>query len=93
MKQLVEINWLKKNLNNSNIKIIDGTWHMPGASINAFDFFKEKHIPNAIFLDLESISDPESELPHMMPKENYFSKKISSLGINKRINLSSKTKF
>ena len=82
MKQLVEINWLKKNLNNSNIKIIDGTWHMPGASINAFDLFKEKHIPNAIFLDLESISDPESELPHMMPKENYFSKKISSLGIN-----------
>ncbi len=82
MNQLIEINWLKKNLNNPQIKIIDGTWHMPATSLNANEIFKEKHIENSIFIDLEEISDPNSDLPHMMPSNNYFSKKISSLGIN-----------
>ena len=82
MNQLIEIDWLKDNLNNTKVKIIDASWHMPGNGLNAFDIFKEKHIPNAIFIDLEEISDPESEIPHMMPNEDYFSKKISTLGIN-----------
>jgi len=82
MNSLIEIDWLKKNLNNPEIKIIDGTWHMPGSGINGFDIFKEKHIPNAIFIDLDEVSDINSDLPHMMPDENYFSKKISSLGIS-----------
>ena len=82
MNQLIEIDWLKKNLNNKKIKINDGTWHMPGSGLDAIEIFKEKHIPNAIFVDLEEISDQKSDLPHMMPQENYFSEKISSLGIN-----------
>ena len=82
MNQLIEIDWLKKNLNNPKIKIIDGTWHMPTSDLNAFEIFKEKHIPNSIFIGLEEISDPNSDLPHMMPNENYFSKKVSFLGIN-----------
>ena len=81
MNQLIEIDWLKKNFNDQKIKIIDGTWHMPAANMNAFEIFKQKHIPNAIFIDLEKISNQNSELPHMMPDEEYFSKKISSYGI------------
>ena len=81
MNQLIEIDWLKKNINNPKIKIIDGTWHMPTNGLNAFEIFKEKHIPNALFIDLEEISNQNSNLPHMMPDSNYFSKKISSLGI------------
>jgi len=81
MNQLIEIDWLKRNLNNPQIKIIDSTWHMPASGLNAFEIFKEKHIPNALFIDLEEISDQESKLPHMMPNSKYFSKKISSLGI------------
>ena len=87
MNQLIEIDWLKKNLNNPQIKIIDGTWNMPGSELNGFDVFKEKHIPNAIFIDLEEISDLNSDLPHMMPDEKYFSEKISSLGISNNDNL------
>ena len=82
MKKLIEIDWLKKNLKNKEIKIIDGTWHMPTNNLNKFELFKERHIPNAIFVDLEDISDPNSDLPHMMPNEDFFSKKISKLGIN-----------
>ena len=87
MNQLIEIEWLKKNLNNPQIKIIDGTWYMPGSELNGFDVFKEKHIPNAIFIDLEKISDLNSDLPHMMPNEKHFSEKISSSGIRNNDNL------
>ena len=82
MNQLIEIDWLKENLNDPQIKIIDGTWHMSTSGLNAFEIFKEKHIPNALFIDLEEISNQNSNLPHMMPDNDYFSKKISSLGIN-----------
>ena len=82
MNQLIEIDWLKENLNDPQIKIIDGTLHMPTSGLNAFEIFKEKHIPNAIFVDLEETSDQKSNLPHMMPDNVYFSKKISLLGIN-----------
>ena len=82
MNQLIEIDWLKENLNDPQLKIIDGTWHMPASDLNAFEIFKEKHIPNAVFIDLEEISNQNSNLPHMMPDNDYFSKKISSLGIN-----------
>ena len=82
MNQLIEIEWLKKNLNNPNVRIIDGTLHMPTSGLNTFEVFKEKHIPNAIFVDLEETSDQKSNLPHMMPDNVYFSKKISLLGIN-----------
>ena len=82
MKELVEADWLKKNLSNPIIKIIDATWHMPTSGLNALEIFKNKHIPNAVFIDLEEISEPNSDLPHMMPDNDYFSKKISSLGIN-----------
>ena len=81
MNQLIETDWLKKNINNPQIKIIDGTWYMPGDRTNGSDVFKEKHIPNAIFIDLEEICDINSDLPHMMPNEIHFSEKISSLGI------------
>ena len=82
MNQLIEINWLKENLNDPKIKIIDGTLYMPASGLNGFEVFKDKHIPNALFVDLEEISDQNSNLPHMMPDNDYFSKKISSLGIN-----------
>ena len=41
MNQLIEIDWLKDNLNNTKVKIIDASWHMPGNGLNAFDIFKE----------------------------------------------------
>ena len=81
MTELVETNWLKENLNNPEVKIIDGSWHMPGSGLNATEIFKKQHIPNSIFIDLEEISDQNSDLPHMMPTEKIFSKKISSYGI------------
>ena len=45
---LVETDWLAKNI--KDVKIIDCSWHMPQSSRDGFEEYKNKHIPNAIFL-------------------------------------------
>ena len=52
---LVNTNWLENNLN--NVKIIDCSWHMPQTNRNGFEEFKEQHIPNSSFFDLDKIQN------------------------------------
>ena len=44
MKNLVSTDWLEKNLD--NVRIFDGSWHLPNSSRNALDEFKSAHIKN-----------------------------------------------
>ena len=48
---LVETNWLNDNFDNT--KIIDCSWHMPQSKRNGSFEYKNQHIPNAIFFDLD----------------------------------------
>ena len=48
---LVDTNWLEKNLD--EVKIIDCSWHMPQTQRNGFNEYKNNHIKNAIFFDLD----------------------------------------
>ena len=50
---LISTEWLEKNL--SNLKIIDGSWHMPATNRSGKEEFNKEHIPNAIFLILMKI--------------------------------------
>ena len=56
MNPLKSTSWLSENI--GKVKILDATWHMPSSELNAFEIFKEKHIPGSIYIDLEEISDP-----------------------------------
>ena len=79
MKHLVSTDWLKNNLN--NVKILDASWHLPGSNRNGFAEFKEKHIKNANFFDIDKNSDQQSSLPHMLPKINDWEKIMSAHGV------------
>jgi thiosulfate/3-mercaptopyruvate sulfurtransferase len=81
MAHLVTAEWLSKNLDKSNILIFDATWHMPNLGRNAETEFKESHIPNAQFFDIDLISDPDSDLPHMMPSESRMSEFMGKFGL------------
>ncbi len=76
---LVETEWLDKNLD--NVKIIDCSWHMPLTKRNGFDEYKTKHIPNSIFFDLDSNSNKETNLPHMLVDKHEWEKIVSAMGI------------
>ena len=60
--------WLKKNLNKKNIKIIDASWYLPGINRDAHKEYKNSHIENALFFDIDRICDKETYLPHMLLK-------------------------
>ncbi len=78
---LVETDWLEKNLN--QVKIIDCSWHMPQSKRNGFDEYKTRHVPNAIFFDLDNNSKKDTHLPHMIVKINNWEKIVSKMGIEK----------
>ena len=76
---LVETEWLEKNIN--NVKIIDSSWHMPQTKRDGLKEYKDRHIPNAIFFDLDENSKKNIELPHMMVGIKDWEKILSKMGI------------
>ena len=78
---LVDTNWLEKNI--EQVKIIDCSWHMPSENRNPEKEFEEEHIPNAVFFDLDKNSKQDTDLPHMLPKEDAWNKIVSKLGVSK----------
>ncbi len=78
---LVNINWLEENIN--QVKVIDCSWHMPAEKRNAQEEFKNEHIPNAIFFDLDKNSKHNTDLPHMLPTLEKWNEIVSNLGISK----------
>ena len=82
MQELISAKFALDNLFlKPNTVFLDATFHLPNSERNALDEFNNKHIPNARFFDIDQISDKKSSLPHMLPDEDYFSKMVSSLGI------------
>ena len=52
---------------------------------NCLDAKKEYnkiHIRNAYFFDINKISDNKTNLPHMLPNQNKFEKKVRGFGVN-----------
>ena len=82
MSELVSTNWVYKNLNNRRLVILDCSWHMPREKRNAKKEYEAMHIKNAYFFDIDKISDIKTNLPHMLPSQRKFEKKIRSFGIN-----------
>ena len=78
---IVSIDWLEKNLENSEVIILDCSWHLPNTNRSGTQEFLKERIPSAIFFDIDEICDKKSPYPHMIPDENYFSQKVSELGI------------
>ena len=76
---LVSTEWLNNNL--SKVKIFDASWHLPNSKRDAKKEYLEKHIPNAMFWDLNEHSDKDSPFPHMLPNSDYWTRMLWSFGI------------
>ncbi|WP_114954770.1 3-mercaptopyruvate sulfurtransferase [Sphingosinicella terrae] len=81
MESLVSTEWLEKALGAEDLRILDCTAFLPGTGRDARAEFEAAHIPGAVFVDLEEISDGDSPLPHMMPPPHKFSSRMQSLGV------------
>jgi len=80
---LVSVDWLRQHLDHENLIVLDSSWHMPATGRDGFEEWRQEHIPGARFFDFDGkISDPDSELPHMMPSEAIFTREMQALGVN-----------
>ena len=77
---IVSTDWLANNL--AKVKVIDSSWHMPNSNRDPYKEYKNEHIKNAIFFDIDKFSNNKTELPHMLPDEREWEKIVSNLGIS-----------
>ena len=81
-ESLVSTEWLAANLTNAKLRIVDAS--LPPAGDGERDVraeFAQRHIPGAVFFDIDGIADRESALPHMMPDAETFAASVGALGI------------
>jgi thiosulfate/3-mercaptopyruvate sulfurtransferase len=81
MDSLVTTQWLEGELGASDLRVIDSTLFLPGEPRDARAEYEAEHIPGAVFLDLEDVSDSSSPVPHMVPPEPKFASRMASLGL------------
>jgi thiosulfate/3-mercaptopyruvate sulfurtransferase len=81
MDPLVTTDWLAKHLADPDLRVVDGTWHMPQTGRNARAEFEAAHIPGAVFFDIDAIADRTTSLPHMLPTAEDFGAAVGALGI------------
>jgi thiosulfate/3-mercaptopyruvate sulfurtransferase len=78
---IVSTSWLKDHLDAPDVVIIDASWYLPAMDRDARKEYEQEHIPGALFMDIDEVSDQNSPLPHMMPEPHIFSSKMRKMGI------------
>jgi thiosulfate/3-mercaptopyruvate sulfurtransferase len=64
----------------SNLKFIDGSWHMNKERKPLSEFDAER-IVGARYFDIDAVSDKSTTLPHMIPSVDEFSTHMGNLGL------------
>ena len=65
-----------------NIVILDASWYLPTVKREPFNEFKNTHLPDALYFDIDEVSDTSSNLPHTIPTIKQFEFNMEKLGIN-----------
>ena len=84
MNPLVDPAWLAARLQHPNIIILDATLPPVGVTppVDTHSRYLARHIPGAIFFDIDQHSDHTTPLPHMLPTPEVFAQSMSALGID-----------
>lgn len=77
---LATTDWLAARLSDSDVKIVDASWRMPGNPPARLDHEKRR-IPGAVFFDLDAVADRSTPLPHMLPPADEFAMAVGAMGI------------
>ncbi|HLT77325.1 MAG TPA: 3-mercaptopyruvate sulfurtransferase [Ferrovibrio sp.] len=78
---LVSTEWLASHLTAPDLRIVDASWYLPFMQRDGKKEYAERHIPGAVYFDIDDISDTESSLPHMLPSPEKFASRMRRLGI------------
>ncbi|HYD26663.1 3-mercaptopyruvate sulfurtransferase [Brevundimonas sp.] len=67
-------------LGEPDLRLVDASWHLDGR--DGRPDFEAARLPGAVFFDLEASSDPNSDLPHMLPPAEAFGARMGGLGLS-----------
>jgi len=81
MESLVSTEWLANEMGNCDLRIVDASNHLPIAGRDARAEYEAGHIPGAVFMDLASLIDKDSDVPSALPKAEMFASRMQKLGI------------
>jgi thiosulfate/3-mercaptopyruvate sulfurtransferase len=77
----VEPDWLEQRLHTPGLSIVDGSWYLAAQRRDGKAEYDAAHIPNAIFFDHDVVVEPDSDLPHTLPRPEVFAQFAGSMGI------------
>ena len=80
-RTIVSTGWLADRLRDPDLRVLDGSWHLPQAGRNGRAEFEKVHIPGARFFDIDEYADHSTGLPHMIPREEDFEGWMGGFGI------------
>lgn len=78
---LVSTEWLQEHLGDPAVRVLDASWYLPSKERDARGEYAVEHIPGARFFDLDEVSDPSTDLPHMLPSAEAFAEAVGALGV------------
>jgi len=78
---LVSTQWLADHLGAPDVKVVDASYFLAHEGRNARAEYLARHIPGAVFFDIDEIADRSQSLPHMLPPPEQFSSKVRKLGL------------
>lgn len=79
---LVSTEWLAQRLGRPGLRVVDASVYLPTSGRDPAAEHAAAHIPGAVFFDVDATSDRSSPLPHMLPAEDAFARRMSELGLN-----------
>jgi thiosulfate/3-mercaptopyruvate sulfurtransferase len=89
MNPLVTTAWLAGRLHDPGVVVLDATLPPVGVTppVDTRARYLAKHIPGAVFFDIEELSDHSTPLPHMLPAPEVFSRRMSALGVGDEMDI------
>src|SRR5579864_9290899 len=78
---LVETDWLHERLASPGLVIMDASLGMPSDGRQPHELYRERHIPGALFFDIDELSDTTSPHPHMLPPPEKFASRMRKMGV------------
>ncbi|AFL87615.1 rhodanese-related sulfurtransferase [Terriglobus roseus DSM 18391] len=84
MSALVSPQWVASRLSSPDLVIVDATMPPVGVvpKVDTHALYLQKHLPGAVFFDIDALSDHSSGLPHTIMSDEAFGAAMGELGIH-----------
>ena len=84
MNSLVSVESLAGRLRDADVVVLDAALPPVGVvpPVDTRARYLARHIPGAVFFDIEELSDHATPLPHMLPPTEAFARSMGALGVS-----------